>query len=75
MNERPDRYFYDGTYRSLYNMHANKMKIGFCFLIYKNLSQEKTWQKFFEDKATKEYGIYTHPKHPKKVKQKLFHRE
>jgi hypothetical protein len=71
MNERPDRYFYDGSCRSLYNMHANKMKIGFCFLIYKNLSQEKTWQKFFEDKATKEYGIYTHPKHPKKVKQKL----
>ena len=52
-------------------MRDSKMKIGFCFLMYKNLSQEKRWSHFFRDEDESNYGIYCHPKHPKKTKQKL----
>ena len=44
---------------------SHNHKIGFCFLIYKNLSQHKTWLSFFKGVDKSRYGIYCHPKKPR----------
>lgn len=48
------------------------MKIGFCFLIYKKLSQHKAWVNFFKNVNKERYEIYCHAKYFKKSEnQKL----
>lgn len=48
------------------------MKIGFCFLLYKGVTQQKAWHSFFKNTKKEDFGIYFHSKEPKKAnKQKL----
>jgi hypothetical protein len=47
-------------------------KIGFCFLLYNNLSQHKRWLSFFKNVDPNRYAIYCHPKNASKAsKQSL----
>lgn len=48
------------------------MKIGFCFLVKKNLSQHYHWSKFFKKADPSSYGIYCHSSKPRSARrQKL----
>ena len=42
-------------------------KLGFCFLIYKGLSQQALWHDFFYKANPSKFGIYCHSKYPKKT--------
>lgn len=39
-----------------------KKKIGFCFLIYDEIFNQKLWKSFFKNIPENEYGIYIHSK-------------